>query len=157
MEIPRDPDPVRGDIVPGGRVSVDRVEVEGSTPLVAPGYSGLSRALFGFVTLAMAFCVVVLVMSGGWMDFLLAAGAALVAGTMGYCAVTGREPASSRQFSFSPRFHELADPARPLTASVPVSGAPADDDLISRPAEGFLDRPSSHVLPIVGDAPSSRS
>src|SRR5687768_9889764 len=115
MEIPRLPEPDRSDLVPAGSEPVDPVRAESPAPLVAPELSGPSRALFGFVAIAMAFCVVMLVLSGGWTGFLLAAGAAYVAGTIGYCAVTGHEPASSRQFSLSPRFHELADPARPLT------------------------------------------
>jgi hypothetical protein len=124
MEIPRLPDPYRGGVVPAGSEPLDSAGAESPAPLAAPELSGPSRALFGFVAIAMAFCVVMLVLSGGWTSFLLAAGAACVAGTMGYCAVTGREPASSRQFSLSPRFHELADPARPLTAGDPIPATP---------------------------------
>jgi hypothetical protein len=63
-----------------------------------------------------------------------------------YRVITGRNPFFANDTS--PSFLRLADPSVPL----------ADDDLVPRPAEGFLDRPSLRVGPGGGDdAPSSGS
>jgi hypothetical protein len=113
METLQNPDPEPGKVVPAGGESHLPVDTNAPAALVAPGYSAPWRALFGFIAIAMAFAVVVLVLSGGWVDLFLAAGAAGLAGIMGYFAVTGREPASSLAYTPSRRFAELADPARP--------------------------------------------
>jgi len=122
MQTLRNPDSEPGKVVPSGDQSPEPVETDAPAALVVPRYGAAWRALFGFVALAMAFMAAVLVVEGGgWMAFVLAAGAALVGGTTGYFAVTGRRPSL---YTPSPRFAELADPTRPLTSTDPISISP---------------------------------
>jgi hypothetical protein len=102
--------------------------MEAPAGLLPARYSGSWRALIGFVGIVMAFAAVFLVVeSGGWTDYLLAAAAACMAAPMGFFAITGRRPASDLLYTPSRRFLELADPSRPLTADDPVSAEPHAD------------------------------
>jgi hypothetical protein len=130
MEAPT-PHSEHSDAVPAARGSSEPVATESPAALVPRTYGAGWRALFAVVGVAMLFAAGVLALSGGWMDVVLAVLTACFGGTMGYFAVTGREPASSRLYTPSERFAELADPARPLTA----------DDLRLPPAESTLADP----------------
>jgi hypothetical protein len=90
------------------------------------------RFLVGLIGVAMLFAAGALALGGGWDDLLVAAGAACLGGAMAYMAVTGHVPISPQQYTLSPRFAALADPARPLTAGDPVSGAHEESTEVGR-------------------------
>ncbi|HEU4558873.1 MAG TPA: hypothetical protein VFS20_13525 [Longimicrobium sp.] len=82
-------------------------------PLAAPAYGWPQRALFAVMAVMCLVVAAILGISGSW---LLAASMVLFGGGMGYFAVTGRRPADPALAPASRHFHELANPARPLTA-----------------------------------------
>lgn len=82
------------------------------TEVAAPTYGRGSRAMFAFVAVMCLVITVILGIGGSW---LLAASMIVFGGVMGYFAVTGRQPADPMLAPASRRFHELADPSRPLT------------------------------------------
>lgn len=79
---------------------------------LAPTYGTAWRAMFAVVAVM---CFVAAVIGGLGGSWIVAASMAVFGGFVGYFAVTGKRPADPARAPASARFHELADPTRPLT------------------------------------------
>lgn len=97
---------------------------------LAPRYGGAWRAMFGFVALMCFVAAAIGGLGGGW---IVAVSMAVFGAGAGYVAVTGKRPADPSRAPASARFHELADPTRPLTddgvhPGLPPAARPASAD-----------------------------
>lgn len=101
---------------------------------LAPAYGRAWRAMFAVVAAMCLVAAAIGALGGSW---IVAASMVVFGGFVGYFAVTGKRPADPSRAPASARFHELADPTRPLTRddlglTSGTGGPPASPE---RPAE----------------------